>query len=52
VTLTTDLAYSSATEIASRVKRRELSPVEVIDVRRQADVDVLAASAAFDQIKP
>jgi len=31
VTLTTDLSYSSAAEIAARVKRRELSPVELID---------------------
>lgn len=31
MTLTTDLAYSSAAEIAARVKRRELSPVEIID---------------------
>jgi len=31
VTLTTDLAYSSAAEIAARVKRRELSPVEIVD---------------------
>jgi amidase len=31
MTLTTDLAYSSAAEIAARVKRRELSPVEIVD---------------------
>jgi amidase/aspartyl-tRNA(Asn)/glutamyl-tRNA(Gln) amidotransferase subunit A len=31
VTLATDLAYSSATELATRIKRRELSPVEVVD---------------------
>ena len=31
MTLTTDLAYSSAAELAARVKRRELSPVEIVD---------------------
>src|SRR4029453_6992483 len=31
VTDTTDLAYTSATEIAARVRRREVSPVELVD---------------------
>ena len=31
MTLTTDLAYTSAAELAARVKRRELSPVEIVD---------------------
>jgi Asp-tRNA(Asn)/Glu-tRNA(Gln) amidotransferase A subunit family amidase len=78
VTLTTDLAYTSAAEMAARVKRRELSPVEIVDAcieriaarnpslnafaglpvgmqiagRRYADADVLAASAAFEQLRP
>ena len=31
MTLTTDLAYSSAAELAARIKRHELSPVELVD---------------------
>jgi amidase/aspartyl-tRNA(Asn)/glutamyl-tRNA(Gln) amidotransferase subunit A len=31
VTLAADLAYSSAADLAARVKHRELSPVEIVD---------------------
>jgi amidase/aspartyl-tRNA(Asn)/glutamyl-tRNA(Gln) amidotransferase subunit A len=29
--LTDELAYTTATELAARIRRRELSPVEVVD---------------------
>ena len=31
MTLSEELAYATATELALRIRRRELSPVEVVD---------------------
>jgi amidase len=39
--LADELAYTTATELAARIRRRELSPVEVVDAFIAREVDPL-----------
>ncbi len=53
--LADELAYATATELASRMRRRELSPVEVVDAcieRIQARNDSLNALSCLPRLEP
>jgi hypothetical protein len=50
-----ELSYTSASQLAAAIKAKKLSSREALEFfigRRYADLDVIAASAMFERLRP